>query len=341
MGCERGHARWTLLQLSKSTSEVLVWLVEAHGFLRVDHEVARVNVVALHDHFKDLRLVHSAFLHEVDHLVLHSHRVVHVVVQLHLQLVFQLAVLFKEVFVINGVSEVLIILRQQVNLAVIGPRVVTITHWVLRPNADVLASAEEQESVDFLVEALPVHCMGQPGERVGHVEEGQSDLPAPEEGVHEEDVPAERHQAVVHDVRVLQVDGRVLDVVAGVEEQFTLTVEFDRLAWLVDTISAFEVLFRSLGQLALRSVNDLVQVVDLTEITRWLHAHHCSLARCQEHRLGRERGLSSLEGQVGSHCKFIEHGYYYYNYKFITLTQVKLIIEKNRGDLLDSQLSLI
>ena len=52
------------------SSEVLVWLVEAHRLLRVDHEVTRVNVVAFHDHFEDFRLVYGSFLHEVDNLIL-------------------------------------------------------------------------------------------------------------------------------------------------------------------------------------------------------------------------------------------------------------------------------
>ena len=59
--------------------------------------------------------------------------------------------------------------------------------------------------MDFLVEALPVEYVGHPGERVSHVEEGQRHLPSPEEWVDEEDVPGEGHQAVVHDVGVLQV----------------------------------------------------------------------------------------------------------------------------------------
>lgn len=47
--------------------------------------------------------------------------------------------------------------------------------------------------MDLLVKTLPVHNMGHPGETVGCIEEGQGDLPRPEEGVHEEDVPGKRH----------------------------------------------------------------------------------------------------------------------------------------------------
>ena len=105
--------------------------------------------------------------------------------------------------------------------------------------------------MDFLVQALPVEDVGHPGEGVCCVEERQSDLPRPHEGVHEEDVPGERHQAIVHAVGVLEVDGRVLDVVARVEKQFTLSIEFDGLRRFVDTIGALEVLLGTLGQLCL------------------------------------------------------------------------------------------
>ena len=71
-------------------------------------------------------------------------------------------------------------------------------------------------------------------------------MPRPHEWVDGEDVPGEGHQAVVHAVGVLQIDGRVLNIVATVQEKLTLSVEFDRLRWLVDTISSFEVLFGTL-----------------------------------------------------------------------------------------------
>ena len=172
----------------------------------VDDEVGGVNVVALHDHLENFRLVHRALLHELDHLVLHCDCMVNVVVKLDLELVLELSVFLEEVFIVDGIGEVLVILSQQVHLAVVGPGVEPVTHWVLSPYADILASSKEQKSMDFLVEGLPVENVGHPGKRVGAVQEGQSNLPGPHEWVHEEEVPREGHQAVVHAVWVLKVD---------------------------------------------------------------------------------------------------------------------------------------
>ena len=77
-------------------SKVLVGLVEAHCFCSVDYEVACVDIVALHDHFEDFRLMYLTFLHEVNDLVLNCDRVVRIVIQLSLQLIFELTVLLEE-----------------------------------------------------------------------------------------------------------------------------------------------------------------------------------------------------------------------------------------------------
>ena len=124
------------------TSKVFVGFVETHGLCGVDDEIAGVDVVSLHDHLEDLWLVNCALFHKVNDLVLDRDGVVHIVVQLHLQLVLELSVLLQEVFVIDGICEVFVVLGQQVHLAVVGPGVEAITHGVLRPNAHVLASSQ-------------------------------------------------------------------------------------------------------------------------------------------------------------------------------------------------------
>jgi len=43
--------------MRSNRSKVLVWLVEAKQFLSVDGEVARVDIVSLHDHFEDFGLM--------------------------------------------------------------------------------------------------------------------------------------------------------------------------------------------------------------------------------------------------------------------------------------------
>ena len=102
-------------------SIVFVWFVETHGLGSVDDEVRCVNVVTLHDHLENLGLVHCTLFHEVNDLILYCDCVINIVVQLDLQLILQLSILLQEVLIINGISKVLIILRQQVHLAIVGP----------------------------------------------------------------------------------------------------------------------------------------------------------------------------------------------------------------------------
>ena len=60
--------------------------------------------------------------------------------------------------------------------------------------------------MQLLVQMFPVECMGHPGKAIGQIEERKSKLPAHSEGVAEENVPGEGNKAVVHDVRVLEID---------------------------------------------------------------------------------------------------------------------------------------
>lgn len=124
-------------------SKVLVGLIEAHGLSGVDSEVARVDIVALHDHIEDFRLMNSAFFHEVDHLILNCKSMVNIVIQLDLELVFELTVLLQEGLVVYGIGKVHVVFSEQVHLTVVGPRVEPISHGVLRPNAAVLTASEE------------------------------------------------------------------------------------------------------------------------------------------------------------------------------------------------------
>jgi len=157
--------------------------------------------------------------------------------------------------------------------------------------------------VDFLVKTLPVEDVGHPCQRIGSIEEGQGDLPGPEEGVDEEDVPGHRHEAIVQTVRILHVDSRMLDVIARVDEKLTFTVELNGLARLVDAIRALEVLLSTLGELSLRSVDDLVQVVDLTELSLGEVAEDGTLAGSHEHRSS--SGILRAEHLVCSHYKVL------------------------------------
>jgi hypothetical protein len=54
--------------------------------------------------------MNSAFLHKVNDLVLDCHGVIHVVVELHLDLVLELPILFEELLIIDRVRKVFVIL---------------------------------------------------------------------------------------------------------------------------------------------------------------------------------------------------------------------------------------
>ena len=127
-----------------------------------------------------------------------------------------MTVLLEEVSLIDGVLKIVTIFGDQVELTVVGPGVESVTHGVLRPNSHVLATSEKQKSVDLLVETLPVHDVRHPGEAGSTIEEWQGDLPGPEEGVDEEDVPREGHEAIIKAVGVFEVDSGVLNIVTRV-----------------------------------------------------------------------------------------------------------------------------
>ena len=56
------------------------WLEGSDGVVSVDHEVRSIDIVTFKNHFEDLRLVYSTFLHKLNHLVLHGDLVINVVV---------------------------------------------------------------------------------------------------------------------------------------------------------------------------------------------------------------------------------------------------------------------
>jgi len=83
--------------------------------------------------------------------------------------------------------------------------------------------------VDLPVQRLPVHYVRQPAETQTSVEQGPKELPVHVERVYYVEIDAEGNCHVVHAVGVLEVDGGILDIVAGVEQQLSLSVEFNRL----------------------------------------------------------------------------------------------------------------
>ena len=119
-----------------------------------------------------------------------------------------------------------------------GPRVESVAHRVLSPQTEIFSTSEEVDFVELLVQVLPVECVGHPCKAIGQIEERKGKLPAHPERVHEENVPRQGNQTIVHAVRVLEIDGRVFDVVAGIEQKLTLAVELDGLGRLVDFVGS-------------------------------------------------------------------------------------------------------
>ena len=92
--------------------------------------------------------------------------------------------------------------------------------------------------MNFLINALPIEGERNPCEHIGGVEQGQSDLPWPHERVDKEHIPRERDHSNLGAVRIFEVDGAMLDVVAAPQKQFTVSVELERLGWLIHLVSS-------------------------------------------------------------------------------------------------------
>ena len=137
-------------------SVIVCWLVETDRVVGVDCEIARVNVVAFEHHFKNFWLVHGALLHETYHFVLLRDGLFHIVIELNLDFILNLTGLGEEILVLGWERKVLAILRQQVELADVRPRVESITHWVHSPDAHVFAAPQQVHLVNFAIEILPV-----------------------------------------------------------------------------------------------------------------------------------------------------------------------------------------
>lgn len=160
---------------------------------------------------EDLWLVHNAFPHESDDLVIDCHALVLEVLQLHLGLVLELTLLVQDVHCVL-VCELVVVLSEHVTLVDVYPTPELVSVRTHLGELEVLASSQKMNFVDLLVQRSQVLSVRHPSEACGQPEEGHGELPFPMEGVHERKVPRERHQEVVHDVRVLEVENTVLDV---------------------------------------------------------------------------------------------------------------------------------
>jgi len=89
------------------------------------------------------------------------------------------------------------------------------------------------------LKALEVPESGDPED----IEEKQIDiiiLPSELKRVHEEEENSHGHEAFVQDIRILEVDGHMLEGVTRVNEGLTDSVEFDGVRRLIYTSSLFD-----------------------------------------------------------------------------------------------------
>ena len=68
----------------------------------------------------------------------------------------------------------------------------------------------------------------------------------------------------------------MFDVITGIEEHLSLSVEFESMGRLVNFVSPFQILACSLSQLSLSSVDNFVQVLSLSEASA-LKGHYLFL----------------------------------------------------------------
>jgi len=116
--------------------------------------------------------MHGTLLHELNNLVLHGDLMIDVVVKLCLHFVFKLSSLGQEIFILCWLREVFTVLGNKIEFADMGPRVEFITHWVHRPNSNVLSSSEQVHLMNFLVQRFPVQRERYPSEAVCGIKYG-------------------------------------------------------------------------------------------------------------------------------------------------------------------------
>jgi hypothetical protein len=135
--------------------------------------------------------------------------------------------------------------------------------------------------MDFSIQVLPIQNMRQPSQTVSSIKERKSEVPWHSERIYEKDVPRKRDKSIIHNVRVFQIDLRVLNIVTRVQKHFSLSVELTSLRWLIHFVSSFQILISTLGHFNIVSVCYFVEIVNLTEIPIWLLGKERRLLCCE------------------------------------------------------------
>ena len=133
------------------SSIVVSWFECPDRVISVDNEIGSIDIVTFQYHFENFGLMNSSFFHEFNNFILLGDGMVYVVVKLNLHLVFELTGLGQEIFIFWRISEILTVFGDKVEFADMGPRVVSVTHWVHGPNSNVLSTSKQVHLMNFLV----------------------------------------------------------------------------------------------------------------------------------------------------------------------------------------------
>jgi len=125
-----------------------------------------------------------------------------------------------------------------VEVVVFNPGEVSITGQTVKFEFDSLSSSKKGHLDDSSLKALEVPESRDPED----VEEEQINiiiLPSKLKRVHEEHEKSHGHKGFVQDVRILEIDGHMLERVARVNKDLTDSVEFEGVRRLIYTSSLF------------------------------------------------------------------------------------------------------
>ena len=139
-------------------------------------------------------------------------------------------------------------------------------------------------------------------------------MPRPGEGVDEEYVVSQRDEGIVHNIGVFQVDSAVFYVIARVQKEFTIAVEFKSLRWLVNFVCSLEILSGTLSKLSLCCPDDFVEVLNLAEAALLL-LDEASLVHRRRSKEGSLAGESAPHVHECSQLGILIHHHFLLYYK--------------------------
>jgi len=76
---------------------------------------------------------------------------------------------------------------------------------------------------------LPIENMRHPSNTISEIEQAESHMPCPREWIDKENVVSKRNHSIIHYIRIFQVDSAILDVIARVDKELSISVKFKSL----------------------------------------------------------------------------------------------------------------